>query len=133
MSRTIYVNMDALLVRSDEPDPHLGAGIAPYANAFMRWAAQHGHVCLLTDGPLSHAMYLAGRIGNPSVRGFTLSKTELLDPHQDVYLVDDALIPSEMSWFAEHGLHHRVITVNPREGVTAATKDKLEARLRDNR
>lgn len=131
MNRTIYVAMDALLAPSDKPDPHLGTGIAPYAKPFLTWATTHGRPVVLTDGPLSHAVYLVDKLdvkGKVAVRGFDMSKTELFSPHEDFYLVDDALIPSEISWFAEHGLGHRVIPCGA-HGVTEQARDALHAAI----
>lgn len=128
MSRTIYISMNTLLAPSEHPDPHLGVGISHYAKPFVAWCKTQGTVCLLTDSPLAHAVYLAEKLGGMPVRSFDLSKTDLLDRHKDFYLVDDGLIPGEVSWFAEHGLASRVVSVD-NHGVTPATRDALAARI----
>lgn len=130
---TIYVSLDALTVPSEKPDAYLGAGISPYTNGFLHWAATKGKVVLLTDRPIAQVLALLDRHGcsklGVQIRTFTSSKTEVLRPTEDFYLVDEVLIPSEYSWFAEHGLGDRLIPVGS-DGVTPATKDKLAARLK---
>ncbi len=127
MNRIIYISMDTLLVPSEKPDLHLGTGISGYAKPFLTWAADHGRPVILTDGPLAHAVYLVDKLGakgKVAVRGFDMNKTDLFTSHDDFYLVDDALIPSEISWFTEHGLGHRVIPCGP-HGVSERVRDAL--------
>lgn len=129
----IYISFDALLVPSDKPSEVLRAGIAPYAKSFITWAATQGRVVILTDGPLSHPMHLLQHIkcaDLASIRSFEVSKTETLRHDEPFFLVDDALIPGEVSWFMEHGHQDRIIPVSPREGVTPRTKQLLEEKLR---
>lgn len=134
--RRIYVSIDALQAPSDKPDPHLGTGISAYARPFITWLSQHGKVVVLTDGSLQHAVYLLSKINcteKASVRGFEVCKTEILKEHGDVYLVDTILTPSEVSWFAEHGMADRVVTVKLHEGVSPSTKQALEAKFASER
>lgn len=136
MSLKIYVAMDTLLAPSDHPDNNLRAGIAPYAKPFITWAATQGKVVVLTDGPLSHAMYLLQKLNCAdlaTIRSFEVSKVENLHTDEPFYLVDDALIPGEVSWFLEHGHQDRLISVLPHHNVTPDTKKKLEEKLRERR
>lgn len=131
--RKIYVSLDALLIPSEKPDPHVGTGIAPYAQAFLTWASTQGRTVLLTDRPLPYAARVLKTIGCEDkipIRGFEVSKTELLDHKDDFYLVDDMLIPGELSWFSEHGLSDRLVAVSPYKGPTPETKAALEEKFR---
>lgn len=129
--KTVYVAMETLFAPGAPVEPTLGYGIAPYAKPFMHWCAHNARTVLLTDGPLPHAFRLLAHLGveGVSVRAFESSKAELLNPREDFYLVDDTMIPSEVSWFSEHGMGDRVVSVDPHTGVTVRTKEKLEGKL----
>jgi hypothetical protein len=134
--KTVYVAMEALQAPGGPVEPTLGYSISSYAKPFMHWCASNARTVLLTDDPLPHALLLLRHLGVEGavpVRAFESSKAEIFNPHEDFYLVDDALIPSEVSWFAEHGLGDRVISVNPATGVAPQTKQRLEARLHERR
>lgn len=137
MSRTIYVSLDALTSATGSVDPNLMHGVASYAQPFLHWCAEQGRTVLLTDRPLAHAFRLLAQLnadnGTVSVRTFDSSKTEILRSSEDFYLVDDALIPGEASWFTEHGLGDRIIAVDPHTGVTPETRRRLEEKFHGRR
>ena len=133
MKTTIYVGLEALQVPSDRPDPYLGFGVAAYAAPFLSWAATRGRVVILTDGPVQHVLHLLRTMKLPdsavSVKMYGSSKVEALHTGEPFILVDDALIPSEVSWFLEHHLGDRVVSVNHTTGVTQETKAHVERLL----
>lgn len=130
----VYVTSDALLVPSSEPDHLLDAGIAPYGPAFMTWCCSVYNTVLLTDLPMAYVRRLLHALKidkmNIVVKPFSTSKVSALNPRENYYLIDDALIPSEVSWFLEHGFQDRLIGVDPHTGVSPATRQTLEARTR---
>lgn len=133
-SALVYVSSDALLVPSELPDNVLETGIASYAKPFLHWCSSLYTTVLLTDLPAAHAKYLLNRLGlredQVLIKFYHSSKTDSMRPERNVYLIDDALIPSEVSWFLEHGLHDHIIGVDPHTGVSPATRQQLEERIR---
>lgn len=136
-SALVYVSSDALVVPSDNPDTVLDAGIAPYARPFMHWCAGTYKTVLLTDLPTAHARYLLNKLAlredQVVLRFFHGLKTDYLRPDSNCYLIDDALIPGEVSWFLEHGLQDHLIGVDPHTGVSPTTRQQLEERVRHGR
>jgi len=130
MKPTIYVGLEALQVHSDKPDPYLGFGVAAYTAPFLSWAATRGRVCILTDGPVQLVMHLLNTLkltaSNIAIKSYGTNKTDVLRTDEPFVLVDDALIPGEVSWFMEHGLGDRLVSVSPLTGVTPETKSRVE-------
>jgi len=118
-------------------DEYLGAAIAPYAKPFLHWAAQHFDVRWLSDRGAAPAVYVASLLSLPAdkvhVAGFVDSKVEALAPHKDFYWVDSELIPHEVSWLAQHGHVGRFLSVDSTIGVSADTKQALEAQITEHR
>ena len=108
--------------------------VAPYAKPFMHWATQHFNVQWLTDHSPRDAFNVAKHLALPAdkvpVRGFDVTKTEVLQPHENFYWIDSELIPDEVAWLAKHGHFDRFISVDPLKGITSEHKDKLEALLK---
>ncbi len=133
----VYVASDALLVPSDDADHVLNCGISSYAKPFMHWCASHYTTVLLTDMPVAHVKYLLNKLmlreDQLSLRFYHGLKTDYLRPDRGCYLVDDALIPGEVSWFLEHGLQDQLIGVDPHTGVSPMTRQTLEERIRHGR
>ncbi len=133
----VYVSVDSLLVPSDKHDTFLDAGIAEYAAPFMNWCAGTYRTILLSDRPVAHATYLFRHLGlSPAavpIKPYLGLKIDNIDPQSNFYLIDDALIPGEVSWFLEHGLQDRLIGVNPHIGVSLETRHTLEARTHARR
>lgn len=131
-SPMVYVSADALVVPSDHPDHFLEAGIAPYAAGFMNWCCGTYRTVLLCDWPLAQATYLVDKLGVPPqslpIRTYYGSKVDSLNLDSNFFLIDDALIPGEVSWFLEHGLQSRIIGVNPYVGVSLETRRALQER-----
>jgi hypothetical protein len=133
-SAVVYVSSDAILCPSDKPDPVLETGISTYAKPFMYWCSGLYTTILLTDLPAAHAKYLLNRLGlredQVLIRFYHGAKTDSIRPEKNIYMIDDALIPSEVSWFLEHGLQDHIIGVDPHTGVSPATRQALEERIR---
>jgi hypothetical protein len=137
----LFIGLDGpMLVPSStsrERDEYLGAAVAPYAKPFLHWATQHFDVRWLSDRGAGPAAYLAKLLSLPAdkvhIAGFGDSKIEALSPHKDFYWVDSELIPHEVSWLAQHGHVDRLISVDPREGVSTDAKKALEARVAKHR
>ena len=130
----VYVSTDALLIPSDSPDHVLDVGISDYAKPFMHWCSSNYRTYLITDMPVAHAKYLLNKLElreNAVIIKFcgTL-KTDCIEPSRNTFLIDDALVPGEVSWFLEHGLQDQLIGVDPHTGVSPATRQTLEARTR---
>lgn len=133
----LFIGLDGPVLvpatNSHDRDEFLGAAIAPFAKPFLHWAAQHFDVRWLSDKGVGPATYVASLLSLPAdkvrIAGYTDSKVEALSPHKDFYWVDSELIPSEVSWLAQHGHVDRHISVDPREGVSTDVKKALEARV----
>lgn len=137
----LFIGLDGpVLVPASNPherDEFLGAAIAPFAKPFLHWATQHFDVRWLSDKGVGPASYVASMLSLPSdkihIAGYTDSKVEALSPHKDFYWVDSELIPSEVSWLAQHGHVDRLISVDPFTGVSTDVKKALEARVVNHR
>lgn len=137
----LFIGLDGpVLVPSANPidrDEYLGAAVAPYAKSFLHWATQHFDVHWLSDRGAVPAAYVSNLLALPAdkvrISGFTDSKVEALSPHKNFYWVDSELIPHEVSWLAQHGHVDRLISVDPREGVSTDAKKALEARVANHR
>jgi hypothetical protein len=133
----VYVSTDALLVPSEHPDAVLECGIAEYAKSFMHWCTGHYSTVLLTDLPVAHARYLISRLrlmeDQLPMKFYYGAKTDRLPTGGNFFLIDDALIPGEVSWFLEHGLQDQLIGVDPHTGVSPMTRQTLEERIRHGR
>lgn len=133
----LFVGLDGPVLvpasTSSDRDEFLGAAVAPYAKPFIHWAQQHFDVHWLTDRGFPHGTYVSKTLQLPrdavKTVGFSDSKVEALSPHLDFFWVDAELIPSEVSWVAQHGLLPRVLQVDPIHGVTPDVKQALEAAL----
>jgi hypothetical protein len=133
---TLYVGLHGpLLVPSAAPHEYLGAGIAEYARPFLAWAKDRFDVQVLTDRSPRGVFLLADELGLPQEqvrpRGFDASKTEVMQPGEDFFWVDAELIPSEVTWLAQHGQVHRFLGVDPNVGVTPRHRELLARALRD--
>jgi len=131
----VELNGPVLLPSEDAHDPLLHhMVIAPYAKPFLHWATQHFDVQWLTDRSPRDAFNVAKRLDIPTdkipVRGFDVTKTEVLRPQENFFWVDCELIPDEVAWLAKHGHFDRFVSVDPLKGVTPEHKEALEAALK---
>lgn len=105
--------------------------ISDYARPFLHWAKQHFDVTLVTDGTTRQALQVLAQIGEQlPIRTFVDTKASLLKPQEDYFWVDAELIPSEVSFLAQHGHHNRFFQTDANKGVTVDLKNRIEARLR---
>lgn len=132
----LYVGLDGpiLIPSHDRQDVFLQRGIADYAKPFMHWAKEHFDVRWLADSGPRDAFYTARRLSLPddavSAASFSLNKTDAINPRDDFYWLDGALIPDEVTWLQRHGHEGRFIQVDSRVGVTPAHKELLSKKLR---
>lgn len=132
---TLYVSLHGpVLVPSlDGQDVFLGKKIAPYAKPFMHWAKEHFNVKWLSDTGVRDAVYTASRLSLPSdavpVATYIDTKIEALDPRENFYWLDGALIPSEVAWLTENRCHNRLLQVDPTTGVTPEHKEHLAKQI----
>jgi hypothetical protein len=132
----LYVGLvgPVLIPSHDDQDHHLRKGIAAYAKPFMHWAKEHFDVRWLSESGPRDAFYTARRLSLPadavSAASFQLSRIEAINPKEDFYWVDGALIPSEAAWLYEHGHSHRFVNVDSHVGVTPEHKQILQQKLR---
>ena len=132
----LYVGLDGpiLIPSLDHQDVFLQRGVADYAKSFMHWAKEHFDVRWLAESGPRDAFYTARRLSLPddavAAASFQLSKTEAINPKENFYWIDGALIPSEVAWLQTHGHEHRFVHVDSRVGVTPAHTEQLSAKLR---
>jgi hypothetical protein len=134
----LYVSLRGpLVIPSSDAHPYLGGGIADYAKAFLGWAQDKFQVQVLTDENLRHVHVLAEHCGLKGdaihPRGFELSKTEAMHPHDDFYWLDSELIPSEIAWLAKSNNYDRFVAVDPNVGVTMSHRDVLESLIKTSK
>jgi len=131
---TLYLSLDAVLIPTSDTDLSFnGRAPSAYTRAFVHWALEKFHVVWLTDESPQLAFRLNELLGVPShsipVATFSVSKTDVFNLKTEFYLIDDALIPGEIAWLAQHGRGNCVVATHPRDGVTPETKRQLEARI----
>lgn len=131
----LYVGLHGpILVPSlDEQDSFLMKKIADYAKPFLHWAKEHFDVRWLSDTGARDAFYTARRLSLADhtipVASYDDSKVAAIDPREDFYWIDGALIPSEAAWLQQHRHETRFLQVDPRIGVTTQHKDLLQQKL----
>jgi hypothetical protein len=132
----LYVGLDGpiLIPSLDHQDVFLQRGVADYAKPFMHWAKEHFDVRWLAESGPRDAFYTARRLSLPddavAPASFELSKTEAINPKENFYWIDGALIPEEVAWLRHHGHEARFVHVDPHVGVTPAHKELLSQKLR---
>jgi hypothetical protein len=133
---TLYVGLHGpILVPSlEHQDVFLQKGFADYAKPFMHWAKEHFAVRWLAESGPREAFYTARRLSLPddavAAVSFELNKTEAINPKENFYWIDGALIPEEVEWLRRHGHEARFVQVDARVGVTSAHKELLSRKLR---
>ena len=131
----LYVSLHGpVLVPSlDNQDVFLRKKISDYAKPFMHWAKEHFMVRWLSDTGPREAFYTARRLALPedavAVASYEDSKAEAINPRENFYWIDGALIPSEAAWLREHRHEGRFIQVDPLVGVTTQHKDLLQQKI----
>lgn len=131
----LYVGLHGpILVPSlDEQDSFLMKKIADYAKPFLHWAKERFDVRWLSDTGAREAFYTAQRLSLPDsavpVVSYEDSKVEAINPREDFYWIDGALIPSEVAWLRQHQHEGRFIQVDPLIGVTQKHKDLLQQKI----
>lgn len=131
----LYVSLHGpvLVPALDGQDVFLRKKIAPYAKPFMHWAKEHFDVRWLSDTGARDASYTAARLSLPSdavpIAAYEDSKIEALNPRENFYWLDGALIPSEVAWLAENRCHDRLLQVDPFTGVTPEHKEELAKKI----
>jgi hypothetical protein len=138
MKPVLFIEADGPLLiptKLDEPSILPDAVVAPYAKTFLHWAKEHFDVRCLTDRHPVDMVRVLDKLSLPgdavSVVPYGDSKIPLVALHKNqFYWVDSQLIPSEVSWLAEHGPSARWFFFDPRSGVRPEHKQLLEQKIR---
>jgi len=136
---TLFIGLHGpILLPNIQPRDAYGQGrVAEYAKSFLHWAKDRFHVQLLTDEHLGAAHEIVNRLSLPTEqvvpRGFEVSKTEAMHPHESFYWIDSDLIPSEITWLHKNDNVERFLCADPEVGVTPQHKEILENLLRSDK